>query len=272
MSSVRAAVVGHVEWVEFLRVDAVPAAGDIVHAEPVSEIAAGGGAVAAAQLARWGARTKMFTALGDDALGRRAREELLSRGVELHAATRSEPQRRAVTLVDAHRERTILVIGNRLVAHGSDALPWSELASCDAVYLTGGDVEAVRLARRARVLVATSRILPLLRDAAVELDALVGSESDPAETYSPGDLPIFPRLVVRTCGARGGYLLDPDGARRPYPPVPATAGGDTYGAGDTFAAALTLALGEGRTADDAARFAAARAAEVLAWTGPYPPS
>ena len=48
----RAAVVGHVEWVEFVRGDHVPAAGEIVHATDSFEEPAGGGAVAAAQLAR----------------------------------------------------------------------------------------------------------------------------------------------------------------------------------------------------------------------------
>jgi ribokinase len=47
---VRAAVVGHIEWVEFLHVPRVPAAGDIVHASDVFEQAAGGGGVAAVQL------------------------------------------------------------------------------------------------------------------------------------------------------------------------------------------------------------------------------
>jgi ribokinase len=51
--------------------------------------------------------------------------------------------------------------------------------------------------------------------------------------------------------------------------VPAIVHGDTYGAGDTFAAALTFALGEGRTPADAIAFASARAAEVLAVRGPY---
>ena len=43
----------------------------------------------------------------------------------------------SVALADALRGFT----GGRLVVHGSDALPWEELASCDAVYITGGDVE-----------------------------------------------------------------------------------------------------------------------------------
>ncbi|MCW5808134.1 MAG: ribokinase, partial [Deltaproteobacteria bacterium] len=66
----RVAVVGHVEWVEFLRVDHVPAAGDIVHARAELAVAAGGGAVAAVQLARWAGACTFYTALGDDELGR----------------------------------------------------------------------------------------------------------------------------------------------------------------------------------------------------------
>ena len=46
------AVVGHVEWVQFARVEHVPLAGEVVHASDPFEEPAGGGAVAAVQLAR----------------------------------------------------------------------------------------------------------------------------------------------------------------------------------------------------------------------------
>jgi ribokinase len=49
---VRTAVVGHTEWIEFGRVERVPAPGDIVHASGEWEEPGGGGAVAAVQLAR----------------------------------------------------------------------------------------------------------------------------------------------------------------------------------------------------------------------------
>jgi ribokinase len=265
---VRVAVVGHVEWVEFLRVDHVPAAGEIVHAKRAFEVPAGGGAVAAVQLARWGAETLFFTALGDDELGHRAEEMLRARGVQIHTTFRAEPQRRANTFLDAQGERTIVVIGDRLVPHAADALPWDELAGCDAVYITGCDVEAVRRTRRARVVVGTSRVLALFRG--VQLDALVGSANDPSERYAHGDLDPAPRLVVRTDGERGGEYLAGGSAHR-YQAVPTVVSGDTYGAGDAFAAALTLALGQGNTPAEATASSAARAAEVLAFDGPYPP-
>lgn len=266
----RLAVLGHVEWVEFVEVERVPLAGEIVHTSPLFAVAAGGGAVAAVAHARWGAESRFFTAFGNDALGQQAHDELRARGVMLRAAVHPVPQRRALTLVDAQRERTIIVTGPRHVAHGSDPLPWDELASCDAVYVTGGDAAAVRLARQARVVVATARVLPLLREAAIELDALVGSDHDPDEPYAPGELPIEPHLVVRTAGAHGGIWYGRDRVPHPYRAVPATITGDTYGAGDTFAAGLTFALGEGRPPAAAVAFAAARAAEVVAFHGPYP--
>jgi ribokinase len=268
---VRVAVVGHVEWVEFMRLDRIPSAGDIVQADPVLAVPAGGGAVAAVQLARWGAETDFFTAFGDDALGHRAHDELRARGVRVYATFRREPQRRALTFVDAQGERTIVLIGDRHVPRGADPLPWDELATCDAVYITGGDAGAVRRARRARAVVATSRVLPLLREAGIQVDVLVGSDNDLAERYAPDDLQVAPRVVVRTDSARGGYFVLADGVRQPYAAVPATVTGDTYGAGDTFAAGLTFALGEGRAPAEAVAFAAARAAEVVAFQGPYPP-
>ncbi|MBW3592561.1 MAG: ribokinase, partial [Actinobacteria bacterium] len=44
---------------------------------------------------------------------------------------------------------------------------------------------------------------------------------------------------------------------------------DTYGAGDSFAAALTFALAEGRDAEDALAFAAERSALALTRSGAH---
>jgi ribokinase len=264
----RVAVLGHVEWVEFLRVPAVPRAGEIVEGVPVVAVPAGGGGVAAVQLARWAGSCELFTALGDDEVGQRCADQLRERRVAVHAAWRAEPQRRALTMIDAQHERTIVLSGSRHVPRKSDALPWDAFAGIDCVYVTGGDAEAVRAARAARVVVGTSRVLALFRDAGVVLDALVGSDNDAAETYAPGDLTPAPRLVVRTNGAHGGtYTLD--GESHAYAAVPTQVTGDTYGAGDTFAAALTFGLAEGHGPAEAISFAAARAAEVLAVNGPY---
>lgn len=264
-----AAVVGHVEVVEFLDLTTVPTPGEIVHATSRLTVAAGGGAVAAVALARWAGGCTLYTALGDDELGHAAEAELRARGVDVRAAWRPSPQRRAITLVDSHRERTIIVIGDRLVPHATDALGWDALATIDCVYITGGDADALRLARRAKAVVSTARILPFLRDAAIPLDAVVSSANDAAERYTAGDLSPEPTLVVRTDGSNGGTYVTAGTTHR-YAAQPAQVTGDTYGAGDTFAAGLTFALGQRLAPDAAIAEASRRAIEVLAWRGPYP--
>ena len=137
------AVVGHVEWVEFARVDHAPAPGEIVHALETWEEPAGGGAVAAVQLANLAGSCLFFTALADDELGRRSREELEAHGVTVHASSAPGAQRRALTHVDEAGERTITVLGDKLRPSGEDAsLPWEELHRCDAVYFVSGDIAA----------------------------------------------------------------------------------------------------------------------------------
>jgi ribokinase len=273
---VNVAVVGHVEWVEFAPVERVPRPGEIVQAGKTWEEAGGGGAVAALQLARLAGSATLYTALGDDELGRRAKAELEAHGVRVAAAWREEAQRRAFVFVDAEGERTITVIGPKHSPSSDDPLPWDELDETDAVYYTARDVSALRQARRARVLVATARELPTLREAGVELDALVRSGADPGELYEPGTLEPPPRLVVATRGPRGGsYTLRGEraetfaGAARPGPRV------DDYGAGDCFAAGLAYGLVRERGPEDA--LALASACGAAATTGPgvhvgYPPT
>lgn len=261
---------GHVEWMEFIHVERLPAAGDIVHGSEAGQVPAGGGAVAAVQLAKLAGGVTFYTALGGDDLGRVTRHELEKLGLQVAAAVREEPQRRGITLVDGSGERTITVIGARVAPSAHDALPWDTLDGMDCVYVTAGDAEVIRLARRARVLVATSRILPDLEKAGVELDALVGSSRDPMEAYEEGRLDPPPRLVVRTDGSKGGTLTVAGREAEAYEPVPLPGPVvDTYGCGDSFAGALTYALASGLPAQEAVRFAAAAGAAVATGRGPY---
>lgn len=265
----RVAVVGHVEWAEFVRVARLPRAGEIVHAREAWEGAGGGGAVAAVQMVRLAGEALFLTALGDDPIGRRAEAELQAAGVRVAVAWRPEPQRRVFVHIDDAGERTITVRGPRLVPRRGDALPWDELARCDAVYLTASDAAGVRAARAARVLTATPRARPALRDAGVRLDALIGSAEDASERYERGTLVPEPRLVVRTEAAAGGQFVGDDGttgrwaAAKPAGPLL-----DSYGAGDSFAAALTFALGAGQPLDAALARAARCGAQALTRRGP----
>jgi ribokinase len=266
----RVGVVGHVEWIRFLRVDHLPQPGEIVHAVESWEEPAGGGAAAAEQLRKLAGEATFFTALGTDELGRRTHDELTRKGLRLEVAWRDEPTRTGVTHVDATGERTITVVGNRLAPGISDPLPWDGLGDYDAVYFTAGDLGALAAARRARVLVATSRVFDLLDRSDVELDVLVGSAADPTEHRDVGLLPTAPRAVVWTEGERGGtYARRGDEPKR-YETIPfAGVVSDRYGAGDAFAAGLTFGLAASGEMGPSLEVAARCGAAVLAGRGPY---
>jgi ribokinase len=267
---VRVAVVGHVEWVEFVRGDHVPAAGEIVHASGGFEEPAGGGAVAAVQLARMAGSARLFTALGDDELANRSRARLAELGVTVEAARRDGPTRRAHVFLDSHGERTITTIGERLGPRGEDELDWGALDGADGVYVTAGDPDALRAARRARVLVASPRAGRALADSAIELDALVFSDRDELESAFAAALEPRPRLLVATRGAEGGRYETADGKSGSWPPAtPPGPIADTYGSGDSFAAAFTYGLAAGGSFEDALRQGAEAGAASLTRSGPY---
>jgi ribokinase len=260
--------VGHVEWIRFARVDRVPGAGEIAHSFEDWEQAGGGGAVAALQLALLADETTLFTAFGDDELGARSKSELEHRGVRVHAAIDRSPTRWALTHVDGSGERTITTVGPKLRPRGhDDRLPWHELGEMDAVLFVAGDVDALVLARRARVLTAVTRELDVLKRGSVQLEALVGSGEDEAERYHPGDIDPSPTLVVTTSGALGGWMQP--GGPFSAAPVPGPVE-DTYGAGDSFAAGLTFALASGLEAHDAVAFASRCGAAALTGRGVAP--
>ena len=116
------------------------------------------------------------------------------------------------------------------------------------------------------VLSATARELPTIRDAAIELDVLIGSGKDDGERYQPGLLDPAPRLVVTTAGPLGGWAQPGGPFRAEPPPGPVV---DSYGCGDSFAAGLTFALARGDEPPDALLFAARCGAAVLSGRGPY---
>jgi ribokinase len=266
----RVAVVGHVEWIEFARVPHVPRPGEIVHATEWWEDVGGGGAVAAVQLAKLAGEVEFFTALGEDERARRSKERLEALGVRVYAGPRPGPQRRGFVHLDDDHERTISILGERIVPHGVDHLPWERLEGVDAVYFTGGDVGALQQSRRARRLVATPRAYDTIRDARVNLDVLVRSAKDAGEQQAEEVLEPAPDYVVSTAGKEGGEWVGEDRTTGNFKaaelPGPAK---DAYGAGDSFAAGLTFGLGIGASIEEALAIASRAGAHKLAGTAPF---
>ncbi len=270
ISTARIAVVGHAEWAEFVEVEHVPAAGEIVEAREAAQLAAGGGAVAAVQIAKLNGSCSFLTALGDDETGDRVGPFLEQQGVDVYATRRPSKQRRAFVFVDSEGERTITTIGERLAVSTADDLPWGDFGEVDSVYFTAGGPDALRAASKARTLVATVRAGHALAEAGVGVDVLVASADDRGERYERGDFEPLPKWAVRTEGARGGTLESADGTVTKWRslPVPGPRG-DNYGAGDSFAAGLTCGLGMGYGIADSISLGAFCGASAVHGSGPY---
>jgi ribokinase len=262
----RIAVVGHVEWVQFIRVDHLPKAGEIQRAHRESTQAGGGAVVAAAMLAEHGAQVEFYGAVGSDALGEASVRELAARGIRVHAAARPGATREVLTLLDRQGERTILPIGERIQPEGADALEWGRLSDADAVYVTAGDQGALERARAAPVLVATPRLRERLERPGVYIDALVFSAHDEAEVSWARRLEPDTRLMVATEGPAGGRWWGESEGRwaAASPPGPVR---DSYGCGDSFAAGFTYGLGAGESVAQACATGARWGAEMLTRVG-----
>ena len=264
----RLAVVGHVEWMEFLAVDQLPHPGTIGHALRTLQEPAGGGAVVAVQMARLQQQpVHFFTAIGRDSVGEACVKRLEDLGLVVHVAWREAPTRRGISLVDGEGDRAITVIGERLTPSLDDDLPWEALGECDGLFVTAADVPLLKACRAAAVLAATPRVrLPVLQKAGVPIDALIGSGLDPGEMVDPDELNPAPHTIIRTEGAAGGLSL-PGGRYEPAPlPGPMV---ESYGCGDSFAAGVVTGLAARWTLANAIALGAQCGAACATRFGPY---
>lgn len=268
LSGLKLAVIGHQEWVNFLKVDALPKPGLISRAERSLEEPAGAGAVVAVQLARLtNTVVPFFTALGQDDIGEQSVERLHALGVECHVAWRKGASRRGISLVDHGGDRAITVIGERHTPRADDPLPWEKLNDCDGVFVSATNVEGLQQARQASVLTATPRLgIDVLNRAQVELDALIGSRLDPKEQMDKTTLKPTPKLIIATEGARGG-TADPGGRYQAVKPHQQPI--ESYGCGDSFAAGVTCALAAGWSVQESIALGARCGAECVTRFGPY---
>jgi len=262
----RVAVVGHVEWVDFIALERFPIPGEVVHAETGFARAAGGGGVVAAVLAELGAEVDFFCALGRDSHGHAAATELAQRGMRVHAGWRTEPTRRALTLLEDRGERTIITVGRRLDPFGADDLDWVRLHSADGVYFTAGDAAALDRARAAPIVVASPRARAALDGEGPLIDALVFSARDRDESEWAKRIGHRARLMVATEGAAGGsWWGESSGSwSAQAPPGPPR---DAYGCGDSFAAGFTFGLATGMSMGEAAELGARCGARCLTRAG-----
>ena len=269
LPKLKLAVIGHIEWVTFLKVDQLPLAGEISHAKDSFEEAAGGAAVAAVQMARLiNEPVDLITSLGKDKCGEKCYERLTELGLNLKVAWREEPTRKGISLISEDGERAITVIGKRLQPIASDDLPWSDMKNYDGVFVTATDKEGIRLARKARFLAATPRTgRSTLQNSKIRLNALIGSGLDPGEKINYEELAPKPDIYIATEGKLGGKIY-PENCK--YNSIkPSSKEIDSYGCGDCFAGAITTALSAKLSLDQAIKIGAYCGAECSTHYGPY---
>ena len=269
LHKLKLAVIGHVEWVTFLKVDQLPLAGEISHAKDYFEEAAGGAAVAAVQMARLtNEPVDLITSLGKDTYGEQCYERLTKLGLNLKVAWREKPTRKGISLISKDGERAITVIGERLQPISSDDLPWSDMKNYDGIFITATDKEGIKLARKARFVAATPRTgKNTLRDSKVKINALIGSGLDPGEKINFEELVPNPDVYIATEGKSGGTVYP---KRYKYKSIkPSSKEIDSYGCGDCFAGAVTTALSAKLNLDQAINIGAYCGAECSTHYGPY---
>jgi len=262
------AVIGHVEWINFLKVDQLPKPGIISHSNKSLEYPAGGGSIIAKKLAELSLnQIHFFTALGNDEYGNKCFKILSNMGIKLHVAWRDKPTRRGFSLIDSRGERAITVIGERLAPNHKDKLEWNILKKMDGIFITASDSELFRIARSASILCTTPRVgINIINQSNVLLDGLIGSNLDPGEVFSFSELALKPKYTIKTEGENGGIIF-PGG--RYHALKNKNLKVDSYGCGDSFAAGILYGMASKWDIDKILNLAKVMGRDSSELFGPY---
>ncbi len=263
-------VVGSVNLDIVVTVDRLPVAGETVTGGTLSQFPGGKGANQALAARRLGADVTLVACVGDDANADAALALLREDGVDLSACRRDESEATGVALiaVASNGENQIVVVpgANRVPAPEDFALPNAEALICQL------EVPVATLQRATEIFsgfisINLAPALDVPADLFDRADLIVVNETE-AEFY--GDrLDAFAGLLAITYGGKGAVLKkDGQEVARSRPPEVRVI--DTTGAGDTFTAALTLAIIEGLEFQAALDFACAAGAAATTTAGAQP--
>lgn len=268
-------VVGHTALDRVYRIDAFPAKPTKVAARDHREEGGGSAANAAAAIAVLGGEVKLWSRVGDDEPGAKARRALARGGVDVSNVIACEGVKTptAAVIVDAVGERLVVSEGDHTFPMDAGWLPLDLIASAGAVLSDLSWLEGTRAAFAA----ARACGVPTLVDVDLGGGILLERVADLTD-YAIFSGPAFERFVagaddderfaalfalgVRhagvTRGADGYVWSGPQGkGSQAAFKVPIV---DTTGAGDAFHGIFALALASGLSDEACARVAAATAA------------
>ncbi|MBL3699880.1 ribokinase [Leucobacter luti] len=275
-----------------MRVPRFPAAGETVSGGTFVSEHGGKGSNQAVGAARLGAEVALLTAVGDDANGRAAAELWAAEGVDAqHVVVTDTATMVGFIEVEPGGENRIAIAPGALDCLDDTSVePFrGTIAGADVVVVSMEIPRAavgatLRIGRENRVLTllnpAPARPLPddmwenidVITPNQTEAPALLGLGPD----HGLDDVALAAALQERTGGAviltRGGHgaLIADAAGTRPVPPRPVSNVVDTTGAGDSFTAALAVALAGGASLDAAAEYAARAGAHAVSIAGVIP--
>jgi len=263
-------VVGSVNLDLVATVDRLPVAGETVTNADLSRFPGGKGANQALAAQRLGADVTLLACVGDDAAANEALALLRDGGVDLNDCVKVDdvPTGTALIAVSDSGENQIVVApgANRELTPDKLQLPDADALICQLEVPTDTVAKAadefagffcVNLAPATHVDVSVLQ----------RADLVVVNETEAA--WYGDSLGACTGMIVTTFGAAGA-VLSKDGqdlARTKPPRVEAV---DATAAGDTFTAALTVALVEGQDPEDALQFACAAGAAAATKLGAQP--
>ena len=247
-------VLGSINLDLIVRVKTLPKAGETVTGGDYTALPGGKGANVAVVAKRLGAETEIMAAVGNDAYAAQALENLKREGVYLDAVRRVEAHTGlAFITVSEDGENQIAVASGANAAYAPSDVP----KLCSDVLITQFEIPAAVIEAALEgytgfVAVNASPVRGGVEAILQRADLIIVNEGEAAHY----DLAAHEGLVAVTLGAKGAELRkNGDLIAKAVPPKVDVV--DTTGAGDAFAAALTVALAEKQTPQEALDFACA---------------
>lgn len=281
-------VVGSLNMDLVIRSPRHPRVGETILGGPFQTFPGGKGANQAVAIARLGAPVAMIGRVGQDDFGEALLRSAARDGVNISAITRDPEAATGVALitVDAAGQNTIVV------APGANArVSTADIAACEGLIASAAALvvqlecpipavlQAARIARRngVPILLNPAPAQPLSDELLARVDVLIPNQTElfqlaPGQDSTQTAARVLRargvKTVVVTLGEDGVYVLGSD--LEEILPAHVVQVVDTVAAGDAFVGAFAVALAEGRTIVEAARWGNAAGALAVTRHGAQP--